>query len=157
MGLLLSKEPVNVTYHPVELENTQSLPLAKKRGKGRPRKEEMEAVRNRTKGKVGRPKGDAGRMKEFKERLLATAGDRIVDTVIRIGLDDEHPGQMAALKMCMDRMLPLSMFEKDAKGNRNAVTINIVGVNETKIISHDEDPLEEEMYGEIIEVEDSEE
>jgi len=39
---------------------------------------------------------------------------------------------MAALKMCMDRTLPVSMFEKD-KAQRGAVTINITGIGE---ISH---------------------
>jgi len=35
--------------------------------------------------------------------------------------------------MCMDRLLPVSLFEKDAKGQRNAVTINITGLGETKV------------------------
>ncbi len=42
---------------------------------------------------------------------------------------------MAALKMAMDRILPLSMFEKDAKGQRNAIQINITGIGEAKIES----------------------
>jgi hypothetical protein len=33
----------------------------------------------------------------------------------------------------MDRLLPTSLFEKDAKGQRNAVTINITGLGEAKI------------------------
>ena len=45
-------------------------------------------------------------------------------------MDDNHPGQMAAMKMCLDRMLPLSMFEKDAKGRGSAVTINIVNASD---------------------------
>ena len=49
--------------------------------------------------------------------------------VIQIALNDEHPGQMAALKMCMDRTLPVSMFEKD-KSQRSAVTINITGLGQ---------------------------
>ena len=36
---------------------------------------------------------------------------------------------MAALKMCIDRVLPLSLFEKDAKKGSNQVQINIVGVS----------------------------
>ena len=46
---------------------------------------------------------------------------------------------MAALKMCMDRMLPVSMFEKDAKTGRSAVTINIVGVDGVQIKGEDEE------------------
>ena len=47
--------------------------------------------------------------------------------MIEIALNDEHPGQMAALKMCIDRTLPVSMFEKD-KSQRSAVTISITGI-----------------------------
>jgi hypothetical protein len=84
-------------------------------------------------GKVGRPVGDAGRIQEFKARLLSSSGTKIIDTVIRKALDDDDKDQIAALKMCMDRLLPTSLFEKDAKGQRNAVTINITGIGETKI------------------------
>jgi hypothetical protein len=53
--------------------------------------------------------------------------------VIQIALNDEHPGQMAALKMCMDRTLPIGMFEKD-KNQRSAITINITGLGEPTVI-----------------------
>jgi hypothetical protein len=49
-------------------------------------------------------------------------------------MNDEHPAQLAAIKLCMDRMLPVSMFEKEGK-SRSAVTINITGIGE---ISHGE-------------------
>jgi hypothetical protein len=83
--------------------------------------------------KVGRPVGDAGRIQEFKARLLSTTGTKVIDTVLRKALDDEDKDQVACLKMCLDRMLPTSLFEKDAKGQRNAVTINITGLGETKV------------------------
>lgn len=106
-----------------------ALELGKKRGKGRPPKTEIEAVKNKNKGKLGRPAGDASRIQEFKARLLATGGTRIIDKVVSIALDDEHQGQMAALKLCIDRMLPVSLFE-DAKatGGSVGVTINIQGL-----------------------------
>jgi hypothetical protein len=44
-------------------------------------------------------------------------------------MNDEHPAQMAAIKLCMDRMLPVSLFEKEGK-QRSAVTINITGIGE---------------------------
>jgi hypothetical protein len=40
---------------------------------------------------------------------------------------------MAALKMCIDRTLPISMFEKD-KSQRSAVTINITGLGQEPTI-----------------------
>ena len=110
--------------------SSPSLPLSSKK-RGRPRKEDIAAKKNR--GKVGRPAGDTARIAEFKARLLATSGDRVIEKVIQIAQNDEHPGQMAALKMCIDRILPLSLFEKDAKGGNRAVTINIMGVGETQI------------------------
>jgi hypothetical protein len=104
--------------------------LGKTRGKGRPKVSEIQAVKNKNKNKLGRPVGDAGRLQEFKARLLATGGSRILDKMIQIALDDEHPGQMAAIKMSMDRILPLSSFEaaKNA-GNTPTITINVSGMS----------------------------
>ena len=73
------------------------------------------------------PKTDNQRIKELKELMIRSGGKDVAEKVIQIALNDEHPGQMAALKMCMDRTLPVSMFEKD-KSQRSAVTINITGL-----------------------------
>jgi hypothetical protein len=101
-----------------------------KRKRGRPPKQEIEARKVGNRGVRGRPPGDAARINEFKARILATAGDRVIDKIIHIALNDEHPGQMAALKMCMDRVLPVSYFEKDkVNGGRSSVSITITGVN----------------------------
>jgi hypothetical protein len=40
---------------------------------------------------------------------------------------------MAALKMCLDRTLPVSLFDQD-KGQRSAVTINITGLGQEPIV-----------------------
>ena len=96
---------------------------------GRPRKEDLK----KAKAPIGRPKNDTGRLAEFKQRLLGTSGSAVIEKIIQIGQNDDHPGQMAALKMAMDRILPLSMFEKDSKGQRNAIQINITGIGEAKI------------------------
>lgn len=110
--------------------------LPVKRKRGRPKKAEVEARKKGNRGVRGRPPGDAARMNEFKARLLTTAGDRVIDKVIGVALNDEHPGQIAALKMCMDRVLPLSYFDKDKMHNgRSNVSITITGVGgETTII-----------------------
>jgi len=79
------------------------------------------------------PKTDNQRIKELKELMIRSGGKDVAEKVIQIALNDNHPGQMAALKMCMDRSLPVSMFEKD-KGQRSAVTINITGLGETPTI-----------------------
>ena len=73
------------------------------------------------------PKTDHQRIKELKELMIRSGGKDVAEKVIQIALNDKHPGQMAALKMCLDRTLPMSMFEKD-KSQRSAVTINITGL-----------------------------
>lgn len=78
------------------------------------------------------PKTDNQRLKELKDMLLSDKGTNVVAKVIDIALDDTHPGQMAALKMCMDRTLPASMFDKE-KTQRGAVTINITGIGAPEI------------------------
>lgn len=111
--------------------------------KGRPRKAVIEAAKNRNKGVVGRPKGDNSRIQEFKARLMGTAGDKIMTTLINKALNDEDKDQMAALKLCVDRLLPMSAFE--AKKNNNMmpqISINITGINEPEVV------------GEMIEAED---
>jgi hypothetical protein len=84
------------------------------------------------------PKTDHQRIKELKELMIRSGGKDVAEKVIQIALNDEHPGQMAALKMCMDRTLPVSMFEKD-KSQRSAVTINITGLGATPTILEAED------------------
>jgi hypothetical protein len=66
------------------------------------------------------------------EALRCPAGSGVVQKAVEIALNDEHPSQMAAIKLCMDRMLPVSLFEKEGK-QRNAVTINITGIGGSPI------------------------
>ena len=49
---------------------------------------------------------------------------KVIETVIRIALDDNHKNQTAAQKILMDRMLPISTFEK-AADNREKINIVI--------------------------------
>jgi hypothetical protein len=119
------------------MEQTKVI-VPKTRGKGRPPKVDLIAVKERNKGKVGRPIGDAGRIEEFKQRLLATGGTRILDTMIRIALDDNHPGQMAAIKMSVDRMLPMSSFEAAKNGGSvPQISINITGLTSPTVNTQD--------------------
>lgn len=61
--------------------------------------------------------------------MIRSGGKDVAQKVIQIALNDEHPGQMAALKMCLDRTLPVSLFDQD-KGQRSAITINITGIGQ---------------------------
>ena len=65
--------------------------------------------------------------------MIRSGGKDVAQKVIEIALNDEHPGQMAALKMCLDRTLPVSLFDQD-KGQRSAVTINITGLGQEPIV-----------------------
>ena len=99
-----------------------------KRGRGRPKGSvKMTIQRFADNPPAVLPKTDHQRLKELKELMIRSGGKDVAQKVIEIALNDEHPGQMAALKMCIDRTLPVSMFEKD-KSQRSAVTINITGI-----------------------------
>tara|TARA_B100000497_G_scaffold7124_1_gene6985 strand:+ start:2143 stop:2544 length:402 start_codon:yes stop_codon:yes gene_type:complete len=105
-------------------------PQPKKRGRGRPRKTEVEAKKKRN--KVGRPPGESARIKEFHARLLATSGETVINTIIKKALDDEDKDQVACLKMCIDRVLPMSYFEKGKDTARGNVSIQISMVGDAK-------------------------
>ncbi len=101
-----------------------------KRKRGRPRKTDVEAKKKR--GVVGRPPGEAARIKEFHARLLATSGETVINTIIKKALDDEDKDQVACLKMCIDRVLPMSYFEKGKDATRGNVNIQISMVGDAK-------------------------
>jgi len=120
--------------------------VPKKRGRGRPRKAEVEAKKKR--GVVGRPPGEAARIKEFYARLLTTSGETVINTVLKKALDDTDKDQIACLKMCMDRMLPVSYFEKDKDARRGNVSIQISMVGDAKAIV-DQTEEEEQDYQDV--------
>ena len=112
----------------------------KKRGRGRPRKSEVAAVKPGNKGQVGRPKGDAAIINEYKARMLASPKSRLVlETIFDAALDNDHKNQAAAWKLIMDRMLPVGAFEKDVvkDAGRNAIQINISGVGTAEVSTPD--------------------
>jgi hypothetical protein len=74
------------------------------------------------------PMTESQKLKELRKMMVEGRGKAVVQKIIDIALEDGHPGQMAALKMCVDRTLPMSMFEK-GNGQRSAVTINITGLD----------------------------
>ena len=112
----------------------------KKRGRGRPRKSEVAAVKPGNKGKVGRPKGDAAIINEYKARMLASPKSRLVlETIFDAALDNDHKNQAAAWKLIIDRMLPVGAFEKDVVKDtgRNAIQINISCVGTAEVSTPD--------------------
>ena len=80
---------------------------------------------SKTPVKRGRPAGMRARQLELKQTLLEHPDvPAVIETVIRTALDDNHKNQTAAQKILMDRMLPISTFEK-AVDSREKINIVI--------------------------------
>jgi hypothetical protein len=122
----------------VESSDVQEEPVKRKRG--RPRKSELIP----TKRGRGRPKGDHSAMIEMKQRFLARRDtDAVINSIYRAAMDDDHKNQAAAWKLIVDRVLPVSAFDKDKMGGRPTVNITISGVTdmpsiEGEVIDHEE-------------------
>ena len=101
-----------------------------KRKRGRPRKTDIVSHQKGHRNAVGRPKGDAAVINEYKARMLASPkSQKVLDSIMNAALDDDHKHQAAAWKLMMDRMLPISYFEKDKlNGGRSTISINISGI-----------------------------
>ena len=117
--------------------------------RGRPRKEDI--IAKKARGVVGRPPGEAARIKEFYARLLSTSGEKVIETVIRKAMDDQDKDQVACLKMCMDRLLPVSHFEKQGQGRSNAIQVQIVTTGSPQIAQSSVEQIDYE----VIDMEDS--
>ena len=96
---------------------------------------------SKTPAQRGRPAGMRARQLELKQTLLEHPDvTKVIETVIRTALDDNHKNQTAAQKILMDRMLPISTFEK-AVDNREKINIVINTIR----------PEKEAIEGEVIE------
>jgi hypothetical protein len=68
------------------------------------------------------------RLHELKARFLESKKlEPFVKKLFDIAMDDDHPGQMAAMKMIADRILPAQSFSTESKKS-SGVTINITGL-----------------------------
>jgi hypothetical protein len=103
---------------------------APRRKRGRPKKSEIAAKAKGGRNKVGRPKGEAGIINEYRARMLASPKSNLVlESIYDAALNDDHKNQAAAWKLLMDRILPLSYFEKkNSDGQRGGIKIEITGV-----------------------------
>jgi hypothetical protein len=127
------------------VSNTEPLSETKlpPRKRGRPRKADIEAKKSRN--AVGRPPGEAARIKEFYARLLSTSGEKVIETVLRKAMDDGDKDQVACLKMCIDRLLPLSHFEKQGQGRSNAIQVQIVTTGTPQIAARETEQIDYEV------------
>ena len=124
----------NKTVSPV----SESGPVVLKKKGGRPKKADIEAKLKP--GKRGRPKGDYTLARELCARMLVANSDRMLQEVMRLALTDGHPSQIAALKMVLDRALPISYFESKEPGQNGGqgVIINITGLAPPQVQSSQE-------------------
>ena len=75
--------------------------------------------------KRGRPEGMRAVQLDIQRRLIEHPDRaKVVEAVYRIAVDDEHKHQAAAMKLLMDRMLPISVCDKNAD-IKEKITINI--------------------------------
>lgn len=124
---------------------------------GRPKKTEIAAKKRGSRGVGrGRPKGDAAIINEYKARMLnSPKSRRVLEAIFDAALDDEHKNQAAAWKLVMDRMLPVSYFDKDKNGSgKSAVNITISGIGSDSINIGNADGPDDVVDGDWEEVKD---
>ena len=114
-----------------------------KRGRGRPKKGEIVATKTKNKGIMGRPKGDAAIINEYKVRMLnSPKSAKVLEAIYDAALNDDHKNQAAAWKLIVDRIVPVSAFEATKAGNGTPqISINISSLGTPSIVS-EEKPIE---------------
>lgn len=91
---------------------------------GRPKKSDITEIKESR--SVGRPKGDAAIINEYKLRMLnSPKSAKVLEAIYDAALNDEHKNQAAAWKLIVDRIVPVSAFEATKQGNGGAPTISI--------------------------------
>ena len=106
-----------------------------KRGRGRPKKGEIVATKNKNKGVLGRPKGDSAIINEYKIRMLnSPKSAKVLEAIYDAALNDDHKNQAAAWKLIVDRIVPVSAFEQSKNGGGTPqISINISGLSPTTV------------------------
>jgi hypothetical protein len=107
---------------------------------GRPKKKEVSKLtRGKTGNPVGRPKGEAALMADYRARMLASPKSRkVLDVIFDAALDNDHKHQAAAWKLIADRILPVSQFEAlTGSSSKPTITINISGADSATVTSND--------------------
>lgn len=97
--------------------------------KGRPPKSDLAEIKE--KRSVGRPKGDAAIINEYKLRMLnSPKSAKVLEAIYDAALNDEHKNQAAAWKLIVDRIIPVSVFDTaKASGQTPQISINISGLS----------------------------
>lgn len=101
--------------------------------RGRPPKSDIAEIKE--KRSVGRPKGDAAIINEYKLRMLnSPKSAKVLEAIYDAALNDEHKNQAAAWKLIVDRIIPVSAFETaKAGGGSPQISINITGLSNPSV------------------------
>lgn len=124
-------------------------PEPTKRGRGRPKKGEIVALKKKNTGVIGRPKGDTAIINEYKIRMLnSPKSAKVLEAIYDAALNDDHKNQAAAWKLIVDRIVPVSAFEASKQsGSAPAISINITGLQSPSVALaedvYDEDDVED--------------
>lgn len=107
--------------------------------KGRPPKSDLKEIKESR--SVGRPKGDAAIINEYKLRMLnSPKSAKVLEAIYDAALNDEHKNQAAAWKLIVDRIVPVSAFEATKQGSGTPqISINITGLNQPMVSSSTDD------------------
>ena len=101
--------------------------------RGRPPKKDIAEIKESR--SVGRPKGDAAIINEYKLRMLnSPKSAKVLEAIYDAALNDEHKNQAAAWKLIVDRIVPVSVFEAQKSGSSvPQISINISGLNQPTV------------------------
>ena len=77
---------------------------------------------------------EKSQMKRYRAALLSNPMTlKVVEKSMEIAMDDTHSGQMAAMKLILDRALPVMGFNMEEKANGAAgIQINITGLTQSE-------------------------
>lgn len=102
--------------------------------RGRPPKTALKEIKE--KRSVGRPKGTAAIINEYRDRMLMSPkSSKVLEKIFDAALNDEHPHQAAAWKLVVDRVVPVSAFDqaKQAGAGVPQISINISSLGQPKV------------------------
>jgi hypothetical protein len=120
------------------MENEQRDETSKRKA-GRPKKSELTEIKESR--SVGRPKGEASIINEYKLRMLnSPKSAKVLEAIYDAALNDEHKNQAAAWKLIVDRIIPVSAFETAKQGGSGmpTISINISSMGSSKVETLDD-------------------
>ena len=92
----------------------------------------------RKKRAPGRPEGQRAAQLELQEYMYAHPKKKeVVEEMMLAALDSNHKNQGIAWKILMDRMLPVSGFEKLQGRSQISINITTLGVTQADVVTGD--------------------